>query len=107
MDWNLPDGTRCIIDNIPTLQCVIPLFQNIVFWAIALSGITAVIFIIFAGIKFITSRGDAKQVEGARKTLTFAIIGLILVLSAFLIIVLIGNITGVTCIQQFGFSTCQ
>lgn len=106
MEWKLPDGTSCLVDNIPTLQCVIPLFQNIVFWAIALSGITAVIFIIFAGFKYITSRGDAKQVEGARKTLTFAIVGLILVLSAFLIIVLIGKITGVTCIQNFGFTTC-
>jgi len=97
---------ECIVNGIPTLGCIIPLFQRIVFWAIVLSGITAVIFIIFAGFKYITSRGDAKQVEGARKTLTFAIVGLILVLSAFLIIVLISNITGVKCIQNFGFSAC-
>lgn len=94
-------------DKIPTLECIFPLVQNIVFWAFILAGITAVVFIIWGGIKFITSRGDQKQVQGARQILTYAIIGLILILSSYIIVALLANLTGVGCIVKFGFTNCR
>ncbi len=93
--------------GVATLDCLKYAFSNVVDWAIALAGLTAVFFIIFAGFKFLTSGGDPKQVEGARKTLTYAIAGLIIVFLAFAIIKLIGTITGATCINTFGFNTCK
>jgi len=97
----------CVQNGVATLACIPIVFNNVVDWAIALAGLTAVFFIIFAGIKFLTSGGDPKQVEGARKTLTYAIIGLIIVFLSFAIIKLIGTITGASCITKpFGFGNC-
>lgn len=42
-------------------------------------GIAAVIMIILAGFKYITSAGDASGVKSAKDTLTYAIVGLVLV----------------------------
>ena len=91
-----------------TLECIVPLFNNIVHAALIFIGSTVVILLIFSGYKFISSGGDAKQVEAARKSVTFAVVGLLVVLFSFFIINFIGSITGVTCIENFGLvGTCQ
>ena len=48
-------------------------------------GIIAVVFIVIGGIKYMTSAGDTSKVEGAKKTITFSVIGLVVVLAAFAI----------------------
>lgn len=104
MDW----GTCAQgADKVATLSCLKVVFNNVINWALGLAGLAAVFFIIYAGIKFLTSGGDPKQVEGARKTLTYAIAGLIVVFLAFAIIKVIGTITGANCINTFGFDTCK
>ena len=50
-----------------------------------LAGAIAVIVIIVAGIFYVTSSGDAGRVAKAKNLLTYAIIGLIIVMSAFAI----------------------
>lgn len=101
----------CLFDpegrKVATLNCLIPLFQNIIIAALTFVGIVALFFIIFSGLKFITSGGDPKALEGARKTFTFAIVGLLVVLFSFFIIRFIGTITGATCINSFGFTNCN
>ncbi len=91
----------------PTLNCVPIVFGNVVKAALMFAGVVAVFLIVISGIKFINSSGDPKQVEGARKTMTYAIIGLVIVLSSFFIIDVIGKSTGATCILEFGFTGCQ
>lgn len=90
-----------------TLQCIPAVFQLIITAALTFVGGVAVIMILYAGIRFITSRGDPKQVQGARQVMTWAIVGLVIVLVSFGIIRLIGIITGTTCINTFGFGNCQ
>jgi len=41
-----------------------------------------VILLIYAGIRFVMSGGDPKQVQQARSIITYAIIGLVIVLSS-------------------------
>ncbi len=89
--------------GVATLSCIPYVFQNLVFWALAFAGIVALFFIIYSGIRFITSGGDPKQVEGARKTLTYAIIGFVTILLSFFMVSLIGSLTG-TCLTKFGFN---
>ena len=101
MDWS-----NCSQNGIATFDCIGPLLQTIISWLLVLAGIVALFLIIYAGIRFITSGGEAKQVESARKILTYAIIGLIIVLSSFFIINFIADFTGVSCIKVFGFSSC-
>lgn len=88
--------------GVATLDCVTVVFQNVLTAALLFAGIVALLMIILGGIKFLISGGDPKQVEGARNTLTWAIVGLILILLSFFILNLIGFITGVD-LSTFGF----
>jgi uncharacterized membrane-anchored protein len=74
---------------------LVAVFTNVVKDALGLTGIVLFVLLIMGGFKFITSGGDPKAVEGARKTLTSAIAGLVIILISFLILVLIKTITGV------------
>lgn len=104
MDWS-----SCLdkLTGTPSLNCVPIVFNNVVKAALMFAGVVAVFLIIISGIKFINSGGDPKQVEGARKTMTYAIIGLVIILSSFFIISVIGSSTGATCIFKFDFNACQ
>lgn len=108
---DLLKDTSCIIDKngnqVATLDCIAPIVANVIFWLLVFAGIVALVLIIYSGIKFITSTGDQKQVEGARKILTYAISGLILILLSFAIIRFIAETTGVTCLTKFGLTNCQ
>lgn len=80
---------------IATISDLGDLFKNVVSYALGFAGIVLFILLIIGGFKFITSGGDPKAVEGARKTLTSAIAGLVIIIISFLILVLITKITGV------------
>jgi hypothetical protein len=80
------------IATISNLTCV---FGRVVEYALGLAGIVLFILLIVGGFRFITSGGDPKAVEGARKTLTSAMAGLFIILISYLILVLITKITGV------------
>ena len=98
---------NCSVDGVATLRCIPIVFHNIVTAALIFSGITAVVFIIIAGYKFMTSGGDPKQVEGARKTMIYSVLGLVLILLSFAIVSFISITTGVTCINAFTFNNCD
>ena len=75
--------------------------------------VIAIVFLIYGGIKWILSGGDSKQVEGARSHIVAAIVGLIIVVGAFLILnvvfqVLTGNTFSFTnlCIPSLASPTC-
>lgn len=73
------------VANIPTA------FVNILF---ALATMLAVIYLIFGGIRWITSRGDKVGVEAARKHIIAAVIGLVVVLGTFVIIQIVFQFLG-------------
>jgi hypothetical protein len=77
------NSLRLAQGGIPTI------LGNIISIASFLSGIVAVIFIIVGGIRLITSAGSSKAIEGARKTITYAVVGLVLSISAYGILVFI------------------
>jgi hypothetical protein len=49
-------------------------------------GIIAVIMIIISGLRYITSAGDSNSVNGAKNTLLYALIGLVIVALAQIIV---------------------
>jgi hypothetical protein len=101
MDWG-----DCAPGGVASFSCIPIVFHNVVNFALSFAGALAVFMIVLSGIKYITSRGDPKAVEGARNTLTWAIIGLVVIVASFIIINIIANLTGATCITTFGFSNC-
>lgn len=74
---NLEEGSTDKVNNLITQ--IINIFSVIV-------GIIAVIFIIIGGLKYITSGGDSGNVTGAKNTILYAIIGLIIVALAQFIV---------------------
>lgn len=51
-----------------------------------------VFFIIYAGFLYVTARGNAQQVEQATRSLTYAIIGAVLILGAVVLAEIINNL---------------
>lgn len=93
-------------EGIATISCIVSLYQIAIGAAIDLVGLAALFMLLFASFKYITS-GGGKQVEEAKNIVTYAILGLVVVMLAIFIINLIAGVTGVTCILTFGFGTCK
>ena len=108
MPWNDCLSEPGNPNSAATLQCLPVVFNNVVQWALTFAGIAALFFIILSGYKYMSSGGDPKQAGEARQTLTYAIIGLLVILFSFLILNIISYVTGVGCITlPFGFDTCK
>jgi hypothetical protein len=88
------DATGAKIGEVASLYCLPLIIQNAVNVALFFSGFVALFLIIYAGILFITSGGDKAKIEQARKTITYTIIGLIIIIFAWAIIGIINTITG-------------
>lgn len=73
-DQGNPDGT---VNSI--ISTVINIFSLVV-------GVVSVIMIIIGGLKYITSGGDSGNVSGAKNTILYAIVGLVIVALAQIIV---------------------
>lgn len=109
MDW-----TKCSNAGVATLGCVPLLIATLIYWGLLLGSTVSVIFIIVGGIRFITSGGDPKKIDQAKRTVAFSILGLFIILLSFFIVNLVGTITGVACIKPLAnfdvadpFKTCR
>lgn len=83
------------------LTAIQPIFSNIVGLAIGFGGIVFFIMFVVGGFSYLTSGGNPQATEGAKKTLTYAIFGLVFIALSYLIIRLISDFTGVTGILNF------
>ena len=77
---NLFDGVTVGPDA--NVGSVMQLITNIGLFALMLAGALAVIFIIIGGIQLALSAGNSQGTEKAKKTITNAIVGLVLAISA-------------------------
>lgn len=59
---------------------------NLINYALFFIGALALIFVIWGGILFVTSGGDAEKTTKARNTLLYAIIGVVVVVLAYAIV---------------------
>jgi len=66
-----------------SLQDIVASLINVAF---VTAGIVALIYIIIGGYNYITSSGNPEQATQAKSTITYAIIGLIVVFVSFLIV---------------------
>ena len=77
-------------------ECI---FANIVNLLVPLAGLALFIMLIVGSFSLLTAGGEAKQIEKARKTITYAIFGLVAFLGIWFILKLIQTITGVDVTQ--------
>jgi Type IV secretion system pilin len=77
-----------------TDNAILKLLKNITNILAYLAGVLAVIFVMWGGFKYITSGGDASKAASGRQTLTYALIGVIvIVISRQLIIFVLNRLT--------------
>lgn len=60
------------------------------------AGAVAVLFLIIGGFRYVVSTGNPDQVEAAKKTILYAILGLIIIFIAFVLVKLVQQYLGVT-----------
>lgn len=63
-----------------------PTIANVVNTMIFVAGIVAVVAIIIGGLRYILSQGNEKAIEGAKNTILYAVIGLIVAVLAYAIV---------------------
>lgn len=83
----LAAGATDYIGNITTVNGdLMTLIYSLINWAIGIAALVCVVVLIFSGYKYITAAGDENKVESATKTLTFAIIGLVVCFIAVILV---------------------
>lgn len=60
--------------------------------ALYVVGSISVLFLIIGGFRYVTAHGNEEQAEGAKKTITHAMIGFIIVVLSFAIITILSNL---------------
>lgn len=88
------DWGDCVVGDAATFQCLEPIFENIIRAALSLGTVALFIMLLVGGFSFLFSGGDPKKLEQARGTLSGAIIGLVIIIAAYLILRIIGIFTG-------------
>lgn len=80
------EASGCMVDGIPTLKCFEVVFGNVLFMASSLIVLVLFIMIFYGGFSYLTSFGNPEKVKKAQATLRYAIVGVILFMSSFLIL---------------------
>ncbi len=72
---SLESGNTCTEPTEGNVNSLVAAVVSILSW---IAGIAAVVMVILSGIKYSTSGGDANKVGAAKKTLLYALIGLVI-----------------------------
>lgn len=97
----MPWRWDCVNNGVATIQGLECLIANVFMVIITLTGFSAFIMFIVAGFRWMLSGGNSKGMESARNTMTFAVVGIVVSLSAYIILNLISDFTGITEILRF------
>ena len=83
-------GTTLDLGTSDLKSTVISILQ----WALGLLALVAVVMIIAGGFMWMTAGGNEEKIEKAKKLISAAVIGLIIVLLAWAIVIFVVGVTG-------------
>ena len=72
--------------GLPDSSGVTPIVQNFLQWLLGIFGLIAIIAFIISGVQYLTAAGDERQIETAKRTMTWSIIGVIVGLMGYIIV---------------------
>jgi hypothetical protein len=92
-------GPTSEIEDLPRGESFIPIIVTVILWAMVYAFALSVLIIIIAGIMYTTSASNPEIMERAKKTLQYAITGLVISLVGYFIVlgisgILFGDIVG-------------
>ncbi|MEZ4180339.1 MAG: pilin [Candidatus Doudnabacteria bacterium] len=67
------------------------LVRNIIEWALYIGAMLAVLFIIYGGYLYLTSGGNDSQVKKGKETVIYALVGLVVIVMAWVIVQTVYN----------------
>lgn len=70
-------------------------FSGVISVVLTLVGIATLVMLVVGGFKFLSAGGDKEATQKASQTITYAIGGLVLTLSAWIILNFLGNFLGI------------
>ncbi|GIK84477.1 MAG: hypothetical protein BroJett025_10990 [Patescibacteria group bacterium] len=96
------------VDNdVATIQGLECLIANVFTVIITLIGLAAFVMLIVGSVRWLVSGGNSSNIDKARSTMTYAVIGIVVALSAFIVLNLIAGFTGVETIKTFTIPTSE
>ena len=66
---------------------------NIISWILGIVSLVAVVMIIIGGLQWMTSAGNEEKVEKAKKTISSAVVGIVIVILAWAIVIFTAGTT--------------
>jgi hypothetical protein len=103
MKWEIIDS-KCVSDGVATIRGITCLIQNIISPLPGIIILAALAMVIWSGIRMISAGADAKSYSNASNTFYYAVVGLILLSGAWLLLIIIKNLTGAD-VTNFGIPT--
>jgi len=92
LDTNQTNG--CTVDQGAANQKINNILKTVINLFSLVVGVVSVIMIIIGGLKYITSGGEASNISGAKNTIIYAIVGLVIVaLAQFIVHFVLGKVT--------------
>jgi hypothetical protein len=88
-------GVAKVLCNLSTQNIGLTI-RNIVVFLIIIAVIIALIYLLYGGIKWITSKGEKTEVEAARNHIMAAILGLVVVFLALFILTIVLSAFGIS-----------
>jgi len=82
-------------ERFPLTTTLGDLISKILPYVFSGAGIALFLYLLWGGLQFLTSGGEPKAVEGAKKKITNALIGFAIIFAAFFIIKAIEEILGI------------
>jgi hypothetical protein len=80
---NLPAGEQSDTSAESKINSIFEFAINLILYA---SGSVAVVMLVIGGVRYVMSFGNQEMMDGAKKTIKFALIGLLVVILAFAIV---------------------
>ncbi|QQG43762.1 MAG: hypothetical protein HYW45_01935 [Candidatus Daviesbacteria bacterium] len=81
------------------------LFGRIINLSVAAAFVALVMVLVWAGIRYLTSGGDAKAIQSASMTVTWALLGILFLVIAWLVLQLVAAFTGLEGLKTFDIKT--
>lgn len=89
--WRIGDFTN-LLRPVDGNLAVDTLFARLIGWFLAIAAIVAFVMLIWYGIQYLTAGGDDAKATGARKGIVNAVIGIIVIIAAYVLIGVASNL---------------
>lgn len=89
------DVPGCPSCNVPTLTGVEVVIARILQLATTVAGLVAFLYLIWGGFLWLTAGDDDQKISQAKNTITYAFVGLLMLVGSLIVIKAIEEVTGV------------